>query len=501
VSRLYDNILWDKSHYTNNPQLWKAKKMVKERRRKTKIVCTIGPASESPQILEALIRAGMNVARLNFSHGTQEEHLRKIKFIREISNRFKSPVAILQDLAGPKIRIGKMKEGGAYLKGGEKFTLTTREVIGDEKRASVNYRSLPGEVKPGDRLLLSDGTIDLQVLKNDDKDIQCEIVVGGLLTSHKGINFPRGTLSVKVFTEKDQKDLLFGIRNGVDLVSLSYVRDGADIEAVRTFLNKEKADIPVIAKIERKEALENIDEIITASDGIMVARGDLGMETPLEKIPNVQKKLIRKANASGKPVITATQMLRSMVDHTQPTRAEVTDVVNAIYDGTDATMLSEETASGRYPVEALQMMAKIARAAEEEFPFDQFSKRDFQGKKNLPEAISHAASLLAEDLEAAAILTPTEGGSTTRWVSRFRPRQPILALSRHLSTVRRLNLCWGVTPILVPDWKDTDEMIERSKRMPKELGMASKGEKIVIIAGIPISIPGTTNLIKVEVVE
>ena len=475
--------------------------MVEERRRKTKMVCTIGPASESPQTLEALIKAGMNVARLNFSHGTHAEHLRKIESIREIADRFRQPVAILQDLAGPKIRIGKVKEGGAELRRGEKFLLTNRQIMGDEKGASVSYPSLPSEVKPGDRILLADGTIELQVLGSDGQDIECRVVVGGILTSHKGINLPTGTILAAAFTKKDHEDLLFGIQQGVDLVGLSYVRDASDIEAVKKFLKKESADIHVIAKIERKEALENIDAILLAADGIMVARGDLGMETPLEKIPHVQKMLIRKANGSGKPVITATQMLRSMVDHTQPTRAEVTDVVNAIYDGTDAIMLSEETASGRFPVEAVQMMAKIAQAAEEEFPFDQFLMREPGGETDLPRAISRAASLLAGAVRASAIVTPTESGSTARWVSRLRPRQPILALSRHLSTIRRLNLCWGVYPVLVSDWKDTDDMLERSKKMPKELGMASDGEKIVIIAGVPISTRGTTNLIKVEVAE
>jgi pyruvate kinase len=315
------------------------------------------------------------------------------------------------------------------------------------------------------------------------------------------MNFPTRTPLASAFTEKDHKDLFFGIQHGVDLVGLSYIQRAADIDGVKRILKKESVDIPVIAKIERKEALENIDEIILASDGIMVARGDLGMETPIEKIPNVQKKLIRKANVSGKPVITATQMLRSMVDHTQPTRAEVTDVVNAIYDGTDAIMLSEETATGQFPVEAFQMMAKIAQSAEEEFPHPLFLKREMDEEMNLQQAISQAASLLAEEVGAKVIITPTESGSTARWVSKLRPRQPILALSRHLSTVRGLNLCWGVYPVLVSDWKDTDEMIERSKRMPKELGMASRGERIVIIAGVPISIPGTTNLIKVEIVE
>jgi len=474
--------------------------MVEAKRRKTKIVCTIGPASESPQILETLIQAGMNVARLNFSHGTHEEHFEKIKTIRQIAERLNQPVAILQDLSGPKIRIGKVKEGGVELRRGENFFLTNREIMGDGKGVSVSYFSLPNEVKPGDTILLSDGTIDLQVLETNGQDIQCRVVVGGVLTSHKGINVPTGTILASAFTEKDHEDLLFGIQNGVDLIGLSYVKKAADIEKVKNVLKRESADIPVIAKIERKEALENIDGILSISDGIMVARGDLGMETPLEKIPNVQKMLIRKANGLGKPVITATQMLRSMVDHTQPTRAEVTDIVNAIYDGTDAVMLSEETASGRFPLEAFQMMAKIALAAEEEFPHDQFLRRE-GGGTDLPQAISHASSFLAEEVRATAIVTPTESGSTARWVSRLRPRQPILALSRHLSTVRRLNLCWGVHPFFIADWKDTDDMLERSKRMPKELGIASTGDRIVIIAGVPISIPGTTNLIKVETVE
>jgi pyruvate kinase len=475
--------------------------VIEERRRKTKIVCTIGPASQSPQVLEALIQAGMNVARLNFSHGTHEEHLRKIETVRQISGRMKQPVAILQDLSGPKIRVGKVREGGVELRRGEDFFLTNQEIMGDEKGAFVNYTPLPDEVNPGDTILLSDGTIELRVLKSDGQKIQCRVLVGGVLTSHKGVNFPTRSILASAFTEKDQRDLLFGIQHGVDFIGLSYVKEAADIGEVKRFLEKESADIPVIAKIERKEALEHIDDILEASDGIMVARGDLGVETPLEKVPNVQKMLIRKANALGKPVITATQMLRSMVDHTQPTRAEVTDVVNAIYDGTDAIMLSEETASGQFPVEAFQMMAKIAQSAEEEFPHSLFLERKTADGMNVQRAVTRAASLLAEEVGAKVIITPTESGSTARWVSKLRPRQPILALSRHISTVRELNLCWGVSPALVPDWKDTDEMLERSKRIPQELGMASKGERIVIIAGVPISMPGTTNLIKVEIVE
>jgi pyruvate kinase len=443
----------------------------------------------------------MNVARLNFSHGTHEEHLRKITSIRQIADRLRRPVAILQDLGGPKIRIGMMKEGGAELRQGKEFRLTNRVLVGDETQATVTYRALPGEVKAGDRILLADGTIELQVIETDGKTIRCRVIVGGVLTSHKGMNFPTRTPLASAFTERDRKDLLFGIQHGVDWVSLSYIQRAADIEAIKRILKKASAAIPVIAKIERKEALENIDEILTASDGVMVARGDLGLETPIEKIPNIQKALIRKANGLAKPVITATQMLRSMVDHTQPTRAEVTDVVNAIYDGTDAVMLSEETASGQFPVEAFQMMARIARSAEEEFPHPQFLRVEKEEGMNLQRAITYAASLLAEEVDAKVIVTPTESGSTARWVSKLRPRQPILALSQHPSTVRELNLSWGVTPVLGTAWKDTDEMLERSKRMPRELGMASKGEKIVVIAGVPISVRGTTNLIKVEVAE
>lgn len=475
--------------------------MIGIRPRKTKIVATIGPASESTAVLKSLILAGMDVARLNFSHGTHEEHLRKIKEIRRLSEQLKKPVAILQDLSGPKIRVGEVKEGGVELKRGERFLLTTRKGLGDERGVSISYSSLPREVKAGDTLLLADGAIELQVLKSRGQDILCRVIVGGRLTSNKGINFPTGTIGVSPFTRKDREDLLFGIRNGVDMVSLSYVRDGRDVEAIKRFLKRYSASLPVIAKIERREALEKIDEILRVSDGIMVARGDLGVETPIENIPNVQKMLIRKANGLGKPVITATQMLRSMVDQNRPTRAEVTDVVNAIYDGTDAVMLSEETAMGRFPVETVRMMAKIASAAEAEFPHHRFLERRSEEQSDLPRAISYAASLLSERVNAVAIVVPTESGSTARWVSRLRPKQPILALSRHYSTVRSLNLCWGVFPLLVPDWRDTDDMLERAKEIPKRLGMASRGDRIIIIAGVPISIPGTTNLIKVEVVE
>ncbi|MFB3885257.1 MAG: pyruvate kinase [Thermodesulfobacteriota bacterium] len=475
--------------------------MDKSRRRKTKIVCTIGPASGSPRVIEELILAGMNVARLNFSHGSHDDHLKKIVAIREISGRLRQPVTILQDLEGPRIRIGKVREGGIELKRGQRFLLTNRQRVGDERGVSISYPHLPREVRPGDRILLADGTIELRVSRTGDQDIDCRVIMGGGLTSHKGLNFPTRTILAKAFTKKDRQDLLFGIQNGVDLIGLSFVKEASDIEAVKKVLRRKSAPIGVIAKIERREALDKIDEILLASDGIMVARGDLGVETPIEKIPTVQKMLIRKANALGKPVITATQMLRSMVDHNLPTRAEVTDVVNAIYDGTDAIMLSEETAIGRHPIEAVEMMGKIAQTAEGEFPFSRFLSREFEEVRDLPQALSNAASFLAEQVGAVVIVTPTESGSTTRWVSRLRPRQPIFALSRNLSTVRNLNLCWGVYPFLVPEWKDTDDMLEKSRTIPKELGIARSGDKIIVIAGIPISVPGTTNLIKVEIVK
>ncbi len=475
--------------------------MVKAMPVRTKIVCTVGPASDSPEILEAMIRAGMNVARLNFSHGTREDHAIKIAAIRRAAAKLKEPVAILQDLAGPKIRVGDVKDGGIELKRGQRFVLTAVPVLGDEERVSVSYASLPNEVKPGDRIFLADGTIQVEVLKIDGQEIECRVSVGGELTSHKGINFPGGQIIAETFTQRDREDLLFGIQNGVDLIGLSFVRDAGDIGRVKKMMEEHSVNLPVIAKIERKEALDNFDGILRASDGIMVARGDLGLEIPIENIPNVQKKLIRETNRAGKPVITATQMLRSMLDHNLPTRAEVTDIVNAIYDGTDAVMLSEESAIGKFPVESVAMMTKVARAAEEEFPYDLFLKREPEQETEVPRAISRVGALLANAVQAAAIVTPTESGSTSRWVSRQRPRQPVLALSRHASVLRLLNLSWGIYPLLVPEWKDTDDMFNRAKTLSQEMGWAKTGDRIVVLAGVPVSIPGTTNLIKVEIVE
>lgn len=467
--------------------------------RKTKIVCTIGPASESSQIIRVLIKSGMDVARLNFSHGNHKWHSQKIKETRRIARELKKPVAILQDIAGPKIRIGLIKEGMVELKPQSTFILTNQQILGNEREVSVTYRFLPRVVKPGDTILLADGTLELRVLDTNEKDIRCHVVVGGLLSSYKGINLPTQSIKLPSLTNKDKIDLLFGIKQGVDLVALSFVRKVRDIKTVKDIIQRNGASIPVIAKIEKHEALECIDDIIKVVDGIMVARGDLGVETPLERVPLVQKMLIKKANEAAKPVITATQMLRSMVENIRPTRAETTDVVNAIHDGTDALMLSEETASGKFPVEAVQMMAKIAEVAEESFPFGKFLDKHLI-QDNHPRAISQAACYLAQRINAKAIITPTESGATARFVSGFRPSQPIVALSPRPSTVKRLAICWGVSPFLVREFKDTDDAFKKSIDVAKRSGIVSKGNTVVITGGMPAGIPGNTNLIKTEVV-
>lgn len=469
---------------------------------RTKIVCTIGPTSSSLTMLEQLIRAGMNVARLNFSHGTQAEHGEVIANIRRLAEQLERPLAILQDLAGPKIRIGPLKDGTIQLKPQAIFTLTSRDVLGDDQQVSITYPDLSKEVKSGDTLLLSDGALELKVLETSLEDITCQVIVGGTLSSRKGINLPTSTIKTPSLTEKDKEDLIFGIQQGVDYVALSFVRSAADVQEARRFIQQYGVAIPIIAKIEKHEALKNIDEIIEAVDGIMVARGDLGVETPLEKVPLVQKMLIRKSNQAGKPVITATQMLRSMVDSPRPTRAEVTDVANAILDGTDAVMLSEETASGSYPVQAVEMMVKIAEDAESGRPFDvRLRRSEGMGIKLLPEAVSHAACSLAEDIGAAAIITCTQSGGTARLVAKYRPRQPILSPTPIVTTYRQLALVWGVIPILTEELKSTDDMIEKVFLASLKSGLVRLGERVVITAGVPVGVPGTTNLVKVKVLE
>ncbi len=469
---------------------------------KTKIVCTIGPASRSPKILERLIRAGMDVARLNFSHGTKEEHGRTIAALRRIARRLGRPVAVLQDLAGPKIRIGPIRNGPVILEPGAFFTLTTRKVPGDARAASLNFPAVAAAVRRGDTLLLSDGALELEVVAADGRDIRCRVVIGGPLNSFKGVNLPARSLRTPSLTAKDKNDLRFGLEHEVDYVAMSFVRSAGDIETVRRHMRRCGGSAPVIAKIEKHEALDDIDAIVEAADGLMVARGDLGVEIPLERIPRIQKDLIRKSREAGKPVITATQMLRSMVDAPRPTRAEVTDVANAILDGTDAVMLSEETAAGRYPVEAVVMMARIAREAERIPPSCDGPRPEGLGPVpgSLPGAVACAAARLAADVGAAVIVTFTRSGSTARLVSRSRPRIPILAHTPEERTRRRLALSWGVLPVLGESLANTDEMVAAALKAAKRAGLVKTGQTVVITAGVPTGVPGTTNLIKAEVV-
>ncbi|HEY2988271.1 MAG TPA: pyruvate kinase [Candidatus Binatia bacterium] len=466
--------------------------------RRTKIVCTIGPASRSEKILTGLIQAGMNVARLNFSHGDYAFHLTTLRRIRRISRRLGRPVAVLQDLQGPKIRIGAIEGDRARLQTGRRFTFTTRKIMGNSRIVSVNYPRLRPVIKRGDPILLGDGEIELRALRVERNEAVCRIVVGGELSSHKGIHFPHGSLNLPALTAKDKRDLAFGIANGVDLVALSFVRRRGDVVAVRREIKKHRARIPIVAKIEKHEALEHIDTILEEVDAIMVARGDLGLETALERIPALQKMMIRKANRLGKPVITATQMLRSMVQNPRPSRAEVADIANAILDGTDALMLSEETAVGNYPISAVKTMAQVAVETEKILE----PRVQFDGlKSSVPEAISRAAVSLAQDLQVKAFLVPTTSGSTVRMIARYRPTQPLIAISPEPKTVTALCLVWGVQPFFVPSYRSTDAMIKLAQKKAVQAGCVKRGDLVAITAGLPLHKAGTTNLITVQPIE
>lgn len=463
---------------------------------KTKIICTIGPSSGSPEIIRQLILAGMNVARLNFSHGTHAEHLKKIEIIRVISEELNKPVAILQDLCGPKIRVGNIREPGIRLEPGQQFILTSSIIDGDENRVSVSYPALPQEVKANDRILLADGMMELIVKHSTPTDIFCEVITGGILSSHKGINLPTGTIQADSLTEKDKDDLLFGLEHDVDFVALSFVRSAKDILNAKQIITSQGKDTPIIAKIEKHEAIDNIDAIIAESDGIMVARGDLGVEIPLENVPGIQKMLVKKACLAGKPVIIATQMLRSMVNSPRPTRAEATDVANAVLDGTDAVMLSEETANGDFPIEAVRFMVRIAESAEADFPHNRYL--ELVPAKDISESVSHASCVLADHLDAAAIVATTRSGFTAMQISRFRPRPKLIALSPEKRTIRRLSLYWGCIPGFVPVPGNTDEHIEQTVLSAIGTGMVSSGDLVVITTGHPLWAAGTTNMMRVK---
>jgi pyruvate kinase len=469
--------------------------------RRTKIICTIGPASESPENLAKLIEAGMDVARLNFSHSTYESHLQRITDIRSLSASLKKPVAILQDLSGPKIRINDIEGEKVYLKKGQQFTLYGDARKGNQVEASINYPSILKNIQKGDTILMADGTIVLKVVRKLTDAVECEVLAGDYLSSHKGVNFPETPLDIPALTDKDRRDLEFGIEHGIDLIALSFVKNAQDILDVKNILKEKKSQIPVIAKIEKAEAVERIDEILEVADGVMVARGDLGVEIDIAQVPVVQKRIISKARSMGKPVITATQMLKSMVDSPMPTRAEATDVANAILDGTDAVMLSEETAVGKFFDRAVSYMDRIAREIEKELPHYHYPIKFESQTTSIPDAISHSAYLMANDLNAKAIITPTQSGSTALKVARFRPSQPIFAVTPSLTTLMQLKLSWGVQPYLIHEMNSIPDIIDQTVQILKKDGWISTGDIVIITAGTPFSKSGTTNLIKAIRVE
>ena len=470
---------------------------------RTKIVCTIGPASREPEMLEQLMHAGMDVARLNFSHGTQDIHGEDICRIREISARLGKPIAILADLQGPKLRMGQMQEGGVPLEAGDTLVLTTAPIIGAPGRVPVQYEGLPKAVSAGDRILIDDGLLELAVSAVSGDEIVTRVVTGGILASNKGLNLPRADLSIPAITEKDREDLRFALAQGVDWVALSFVRTVGEVEELKGCIRELSAfshQTPVIAKIEKPEAVERIDAIIAAVDGIMVARGDLGIETSPEAVPMTQKAIIRKCNQAGKPVITATQMLDSMIRNPRPTRAEASDVANAILDGSDAIMLSGETAAGKYPLESVATMVRIAREAEGTQAVSLGQHAAVPGRV-FSEAVAHAAVEMAADLSAAVIVAPTVSGSTARHISRFRPPCPIVAVTPSPFVQRELVLLWGVYPLLSERAATTDEVISDAVAVARTHGYAREGDIVVVTGGSVEQGMGATNLIKLDLIE
>lgn len=469
--------------------------------KKTKIVCTIGPASESAETLKQLIDEGMNVCRLNFSHGSYDEHQVRIDTIKKVRNEVKRPIAILLDTKGPEIRTGNFNKDEVTLNAGQKFTITMDDVVGDETKCTVSYKELVDDVNVNDRILIDDGLIELIVLSKDKKDILCEVKNTGIVKNKKGVNVPNVKINLPAITQKDKEDIIFGIKNDIDYIAASFVRKASDVLAIREVLeNNGGQSIKIISKIESQEGVDNIDEILEVSDGIMVARGDLGVEIPTEEIPMVQKEIIKKCNSLSKYVITATQMLDSMMRNPRPTRAEVTDVANAIFDGTDAIMLSGETAAGKYPVEAVKTMAKIARATEESFDYELIlrQKKAFM-QPTITNAISHATCTTAMDLKAKAIITATSGGYTARMVSSYRPFAPIIASTNDEKTYRQMSLYWGVFAILNTESGSAEDVIDSSIQLSLEKNAIDAGDLVVITAGVPVGKSGTTNLLRVHI--
>lgn len=470
--------------------------------RKTKIVCTMGPATASDEVLRELMLSGMNVARLNFSHGDHEFHLNNMNRIRKLSAELNKPIAIMLDTRGPEIRLELFENHKVELKKGQTFTLCTQTITGNAERASITYKELPRDIHEGTTILIDDGLVSMTVRSLNADEIVCVVNNDGVVSDRKGINVPDVDLSMPYLSQKDREDIAFGVRNGVDFVAASFARTAEDILEVRRLFSQEgRSNVNIIAKIENMQGVQNIDEILRVSDGIMVARGDLGVEIPLEQVPVIQKMLIRKAYSSGKPVITATQMLDSMMKNPRPTRAESTDVANAIYDGTSAIMLSGETAAGLYPVEAVRTMASIALCAESDINYaKRFKEREADPTPDVTNAISHATCTSAHDLGAAAIITVTKSGRTAKMISKYRPDCPIICCTTDETVCRQLNLSWGVTPLMIEEADNTDDLFERAVQAGEKAGLLHDGELVVMTAGVPLGVSGTTNLMKVHVV-
>ncbi|NLX93920.1 MAG: pyruvate kinase [Clostridiales bacterium] len=469
---------------------------------KTKIICTLGPATDDEAVLRQLMKGGMNVARMNFSHGTYDEHTKRIEMFKRIRKEFHFPIALMLDTKGPEVRIKKFEYGQIELVEGQKFTLTSRDVVGDNRVVAVTYEHLAQDLHTGCSILIDDGLIDLYIDRIEQDDIHCTVVTGGILSNNKSINIPCVKIRLPYVSEQDKADLLFGIENDFDFVAASFVRTRKDVAAIRALLEENNGKlINIVAKIENQEGVDNIDEIIDASDGIMVARGDMGVEIPFENIPFIQKTLIKKCYSAGKRVIVATQMLDSMMRNPRPTRAEATDVANAIYDGTSAIMLSGETAAGKYPIESLATMVKIAIKTESEIHYQKRFEENRFPMRNITDAISHATCSTAHDLNAAAIITVTKSGHTARMVSKFRPDCPIIAAAIEPIVWRQLALSWGVYPVMADVKTSTDELFDHAIEQSMATGLIKTGDIIVITGGVPLGVSGTTNILKVQVVE
>ncbi len=470
--------------------------------RKTKIICTMGPATDDMDVLRGLARNGMDVARFNFSHGTHEEHKVRMDRLKAVRKELNLPIAMLLDTKGPEIRTGDMKDGKVFLKKGQQIRLTPRPCLGTEEKISITYPDLYQDVQAGTSILIDDGLIEMRVEQTQEQDILCRVLNDGAVSNHKGINVPDVQLSIPYLSEKDKSDVLFGIEQGVDFIAASFVREADDVEQLRRLLDENGGEeISIIAKIENQQGVANIAGIVALSDGIMIARGDMGVEIPAEDVPVIQKMLIKKVTSAGKQVITATQMLDSMMKNPRPTRAEVTDVANAIYDGTGAIMLSGETAAGMYPVEAVTMMARIAERTEEDIDYrKRFFVRARKANPDITDAICHATCTTAYDLNARAIVTVTKSGRSARMVARYRPECNIIGCTPSETVYRQLNLVWGVSPVHVQEQSDVFELFDYALESSKKQGLLSDGDITVITSGVPIGISGTTNMIKVQVV-